>query len=272
MIVNVLLCKYENAWVEVGGGDVPDADRREAMIEMGGVLNLAEAVAIAESLLAIWSLPRRAVVVSGLPMFYGGSTALSFAEGDTLTLAAGVGSPAIAAAEPTAQRVKSITVSEDDDGKVTIAPELAATLDVEEARVNRILARYASGAAGGAGSGPVPAANVNARPTRIVELPPFSLSGAMTPAGLLSPPYVPARPMLLTGVTVALSVAGSTATTFSLMIDDVAATTVTIGSGLRLYHQVLAVVISDPTSSVEYRLDTATDASGLVIHTQASLI
>lgn len=262
MIVNTLLAKFENAWVEVGGASAAALlDRREAMIELGGVLKLDEAVRIAESLLAVWSTPKESIVRGNPPI--GGGLTYYFDEGEMMAVGSGYAD----------QRIKSVTVSEDENGLVSVIPELSSPREVEEARIGRILARWAAGSASGSGTKPTLAPDPNSRPNRIFELPPFSVEGALSSAlsPLVSPPYVPSRPMLLTGMSAVLSVADSSGVAISILINGTAVDSIAIPAGRSLYYQPLAITITNTVTTVAYEITGATNASGLGLQTHASL-
>lgn len=268
---NVLLVKYENAWVEVGGQVLPHPTRSEAQIEMSGVRKKSQAVTLAQALIAIWSQPRESIVAQGLPHGEGGPTRFYFEyfeEGNRLEI------PDYSVSE--FPRVMAVTVTEDSDGQVSVAPELVSHLEVEEARINRILARFASGNADGFGRGGIrPDPIVPARFPRVRELPPFTIAGLLTnvpPSLVDSIPYTPGRTMRLTGVTCSLRIVGTTATTIALLVDGVSSATIVIPANRKTYYQSFAITVPALTSPVQYRMVTGgTGAAGLVVNTHASL-
>lgn len=199
MRANVLLVKWEDGMMEIdGSGSDP---RSERYVELGGVLTRTEATTLASELLAVVKQPRGSVTVEGLPLGEGGGADdAPFRVGQSVNI--GLGGPML---------VKAMAWTLGEDGTLRVIPELVSALDLRSDEVDRILARYASGNAGGSNvARPATPGPPSGSGGRIYELPPYSCHGSLLAAtGIKSPGYVPARPVNLIGVAATLGTASS---------------------------------------------------------------
>lgn len=261
MKINALLCAYENSYVEVKNDDADTSSRSEGYIELGGVKVKKEAQLLGNALLKVRSKVVKTVVVAGIPFDVGVLEDFAFSEGDKISVPG-----------TDAQRVKSVSVSFSGD-TATVVPELESLLAIEAAKVQRTLDRWANGDGGSEMSGKTLPGKGDERVNRIYELPPYSLDGLLSSfEDKTSPPYIPARPMLLTAVVLGLAEAGVTDTVVEMLIDDSVAATLLLEKGRRIAYFSILKTLLDPTISVQYRIKTGgAGARGLTVQTRANL-
>lgn len=257
--IDSLLVQYDgddgNIYLGSGG--------REGYVTLSGVKDRSKAIELGLKLLEIQLQPRTTYTISPLPYGEGGLEDVTFDLGDRYGL---FGGPSL----------RELTITEDDEGKVTILPGLTDPLDLLEAQIDRILARYAAGANDGsllAGDG---------RPTK----PPTAGTGIEYPidamgchgflSNLTAPlgPFVTERPCSISRFYGNLRVAGTTATVIRLQVngDNVSATTIPAGETYWSHRLGSGGILMLAGDSLTYEVETAgVGAQGLVIHTNASV-
>ena len=140
-----------------------------------------------------------------------------------------------------------MTVTEDEAGVPIFVPELRDVLEERGDAVQRWLTRMTDGALGGrtASASPMPAQLPEPPGPPMIELPPFSLAGALTVSE--SGRYYPPRLLRLVRLQAALKTAGSTSTTIVVKRDGTVVATLVIAAGDTLAGMELSVAV--PTTS-----------------------
>jgi hypothetical protein len=253
---NVILVAYKTGHVEVSDAvSIAANGRRETYLELGTVEDRDLAIDVATAVLEVQSQRRASVVVDPLPR-YAPDGFIDFQLGDTLSTFGD-------------QRVVGLTISQDDEGRASVIPELKDRVSVREEEVNRWLRRLSDGAMGGATEqasrtypAPVPVLR-----GRVLELPPFSYDGVLAP-GIISEPYSPTVPQQIVHIVVNLRVAGSTNTGIRV-VDEVGNVrcSVTVPSGRKLWAEdVSPPEYISPGRQILVDVPTAgTDAAGLTV-------
>lgn len=119
MIVTALLIKWANGWAEVVNANaIAQWGRREALLGLGAVQSIEEVRAVADQQLIYFGDPRTEIGVDLVPTGPADLPYVAFRVGDTITL------PDVPSRAPAPERVQAITVTMDDDGVITYAPEL----------------------------------------------------------------------------------------------------------------------------------------------------
>lgn len=118
MPVNALLVRWTSGWVErTTQSSIVSHGRREALLTIGAVQSLVEAQRVADRQLEQFSDPRTEITVDLEPMSEADTPYLAFRVGDLITVPDMDGTP-------TAERVRALTVAEDENGNITYVPEL----------------------------------------------------------------------------------------------------------------------------------------------------
>lgn len=139
MITNALLIRWSGGWAErVNAASVTTHGRREAVLGLGAVQSIDEVYRIADEQLEIYASPREQISADIEPMSDTDTPYLGFTVGDTITVPDSTGTPS-------AERVIAITVSEDEDGHVTYAPELHDVILGMQERFGQNLKKLANG-------------------------------------------------------------------------------------------------------------------------------
>lgn len=223
-IVNALLVRYARGFRRLSWApSVAIHGRKEGFLSLGAIDSAAEVDRIASALFATMAFPVVTSTASLEPEGEADQPYTGFEVADRVTAPDEDGTP-------TSFRVRSLTVTEDNEGNPVFVPELRdVTLERDDA-VQRWLKRMVNGTLGGRSDsaspvverpGPLPP------PTR--ELPPFSLPGlvAISESGRFYPP----RPTRVVRVGAALQIAGSGSTTVQIRKNGVAAKTLTVPAG-----------------------------------------
>jgi hypothetical protein len=155
MIANSLLVRWAFGWYEVKGNYTPQrwpgtpgwvpADapyRREALLGLGAVQSEAEVVRVAAEQLGWFGDPRTEITADLAPVDDSDTPYLAFGVGDFVTVPDIDGLPAV-------ERVIGLTVTEDEHGTVTFAPELKDRILTDMERWQRNLDKMAAGTVAG---------------------------------------------------------------------------------------------------------------------------
>jgi hypothetical protein len=142
MLANSLLIRWVGGWDEtVDTASVASVGRREATLSLGAVQSLNEALRIGAEQLSIYAATRSQVTADIEPVNDADTPYLSYTVGDTITVPDESGTP-------TAERVVAITVSEDEDGRITYAPELNDLILLAQDRLAERIRKLSTGTAG----------------------------------------------------------------------------------------------------------------------------
>jgi hypothetical protein len=142
MLANVLLIRWVGGWAErFNTASIVANGRREAVISLGAVQSAEEAYRISDEQLRIYANTRSQITADIEPVGNADTPYLSFAVGDRVTVPNEAGTPS-------SQRVVAITVSEDDDGRITYAPELNDLIIEAQERLADRIRKLSTGTAG----------------------------------------------------------------------------------------------------------------------------
>ena len=155
MLANALLVRWYGGWAErVDASSVGTYGRREALLGLGAVQSVEECYRIADQQLAIYQDIRTQITADLVPVDDDDTPYLSFLVGDTITV------PDIAGTG-TAERVMALTVTEDEDGNVTYAPELKDVILGAQERFAENLKKMADGTIRGDSKVATPVASID---------------------------------------------------------------------------------------------------------------
>lgn len=144
MIVTALLVRWMGGWHDVTDAEaVTRWGRKEAMLGLGAVEELSEVETVSREQLVIFGDPLTEISCDTFPVGEPDTPYIAYRPGDTVTVPSRVGLP------PAPERVQSITVTMDDDGRVTYATELRHVLMDERERFAENLTKLANGSIGG---------------------------------------------------------------------------------------------------------------------------
>lgn len=119
MIVTALLVKWSQGWAEVTNPSaITQWGRREALLGLGACQSIEEVNGVGSQQLIYFGDPRTEIGVDLVPTGPADLPYVAFRVGDTITL------PDVPSRVPASERVQAITVTMDDDGVITYAPEL----------------------------------------------------------------------------------------------------------------------------------------------------
>jgi hypothetical protein len=139
-IKTALLVKYGDGWAEVTAPDsIARWGRREGLLGLGATESLDEVNRVAGQQLVIFGDPRTEIGVDLVPTSPDDTPYVGFRVGDSLTV------PDIPSRPPAAERVQAITVTMDDDGVITYAPELRDVLLDDRERFAEAIEKMANG-------------------------------------------------------------------------------------------------------------------------------
>lgn len=142
MLANVLLTRWVGGWAEfLDAGSITTNGRREATLSLGAVQSYEESQRIANEQLRIYANTRSQITADIEPASDADTPYLSYAVGDTITVPDEAGTP-------TAERVVAITVAEDEDGRITYAPELNDLILEAQERLTDRIRKLSTGTAG----------------------------------------------------------------------------------------------------------------------------
>jgi hypothetical protein len=170
---SVLLVRWARGWHEVTD-DVALAafGRSESTLALGAQESLAEVERVAAAQLA--QEPREAIEVDLVPVDATDTPYSAFSVGDVVTVTTSTG-------VTTGERIVALTVAEDENGRLTYAPELRDVILTQQERFEQAISRMAGGAM--AGTSPVATPIPNA--VAPAPIPGGSASGPpATPAGV----------------------------------------------------------------------------------------
>lgn len=144
MIVTALLVRWIDGWHDVtDAAAVGRWGRKEAMLGLGAVEALSEVETVSREQLRIFGDPLTEISCDTFPVGEPDTPYVAYQTGDMVTVPNRVGLPAVA------ERVQSITVTMDDNGRVTYATELRDVLMDERERFSETLTKLANGSLGG---------------------------------------------------------------------------------------------------------------------------
>lgn len=223
-LINAFLVRWADGFHEVeDAASIAEHGRKEGFISLADVQSTKEAEAVCAALFASMAGPQIATTMAIDPTGVDDVPYTHFRKGDSISAPAYEGGV-------TSQRVRALTTTETENGRVLFVPELRAVVQEEAERIQRWLKRMANGAVGGTTSAPSPTTGGGVTdgfsPIPQVELPPFSYAG---PIGLdLSGVYRPIKATKLTRLAASLRVAGSTTTTIALLINGSSEETISL--------------------------------------------
>lgn len=143
MITNALLIRWQKGWHEVVSlASVAVHGRREGLLALGAAGSLAEVETIAWQQLAIFGDPREAIALDYAPMGPADTPYLSFEVGDRITVPASGGGTSV-------ERVLAMTVTEDEQGNVSYAPELKDIIAEDQERIAETIKKMSDGTLAG---------------------------------------------------------------------------------------------------------------------------
>lgn len=145
MATNAFLIQYANGWHEVKDATSISAyGRREAMLRLGAFQAIREVENVAAQHFASFGHHRTQATATQDPLTVGEAPYLNanFVPGGTVT------EPGITGT-PTAQRILSITVTEDDDGNLTFVEDLGDLLLDADERFDLTVKKMTDGTLGG---------------------------------------------------------------------------------------------------------------------------
>lgn len=144
MLANALLIRWNGGWAErVDATSVSAHGRREAVLALGAVQSIEEVYRIADQQLAVYANTRTQIAADLIPVDDTDTPYLAFSVGDTITVPDVDGTPI-------SERVVAITVTEDEDGNVSYAPELHDLILEDGERLAERIRKLATGTSGGA--------------------------------------------------------------------------------------------------------------------------
>lgn len=229
---SVLLVRWSMGWIDVYPTTPIAGRRREATLSLGNVAAVGEAINAGQSLLNVVGGARETVALGILPR----SDATTPYQGwkpmpNTFVTTPGWSGTA-------AQKVASVTVTQDDDGELDYELDLIDRVADNEARLQRWLKRMSNGAIGGqtAQASPERPQWEPITPTRKPTA--TFIQGGVDDTGALLPVFVGQGPDLPAEVRgelrewyIWLTTAGSTVTTAQLLLNGVVVASATIPAG-----------------------------------------
>lgn len=144
MITTALLVRWFNGWHDVtSAAGVAAHGRKEAALGLGASQDLNEVNTVANQQLVYFADPRTEIACDLFPIGNADTPYVAFACADRLVVPDVPGRPA------SKETVQAITVTSDDDGRVTYAVELRDVLLDERERFAETLTKMANGTIGG---------------------------------------------------------------------------------------------------------------------------
>lgn len=170
MPVNVLLCRWIGGWREVRHeASIATYGRREALLGLGAIQSPQEVDRMAGEQLAIFADQRTAIAADVEPMSTADRPYRAWNVGDTITVP-DYGGGTIA------QRVRSLTGSEDDNGEITYSPELGDLILEAQERHEQAIKKMADGTLDGESPVATPVAQTQ-QPQKVFGGAPFPATG-----------------------------------------------------------------------------------------------
>ena len=143
MITNVLLVRWHGGWHEVtSAASVAVHGRKEGTLGLGAVQSIPEVERVARQQLEVNADPRTEITAAVEPVDATDTPYVGFRPGDTVTVPTVDGGT-------TTERVVAMTVSQDENGTLTFAPELRDVLLEERERFAVALKKMANGTLSG---------------------------------------------------------------------------------------------------------------------------
>lgn len=147
VVKNTLLIEGPSGFVDrQDAGSTTTYGRREGFVAMGNAKSSAQLTSLADRILAVQGLPIETVKIKSRwnPR---ARPYLDFDVGDWIL------APDAGSSDLTTQRVVALTIEEDDQGEITVSPELAGRRKQFETRIARWLKSIGDGSLGGAAAG-----------------------------------------------------------------------------------------------------------------------
>lgn len=260
-LINAFLVRWADGFHEVeDAASIAEHGRKEGFLSLGDVQSTKEADAICAALFESMAGPQVATTMAIDPTGVDDMPYTHFRKGDSITAPAYEGGTA-------SQRVRALTTTEDENGRVIFVPELRAVVQEEAERIQRWLKRLANGALGGTTNAPSPASTGGGTegfsPIPQVELPPFSMAGGVYAD--LSGVYRPIKATKLTRLAASLRVAGSTTTTVALLINGSSEETLSLVAGDTYEYKSIEIDVSVGTAIQVQTTAAGTGAEDLVV-------
>lgn len=154
MGANSLLVRWVGGWHVVS--DVTTSLKREALLGLGATQSISEVERIAADQLAVYKESRVQISAGIEPTDESETPYLGFHVGDTVTVPDEAGAAAV-------ERVVSVTVSMDANGKLTYAPELRDLVAENIERWEQALKKFSNGTMRGTSKAATPVADISKR-------------------------------------------------------------------------------------------------------------
>jgi len=260
-LINAFLVRWADGFHEVeDAASIATHGRKEGFLSLGDVQSTAEADAICAALFESMAKPQIATTMAIDPTGVDDVPYTHFRKGDSITAPAYEGGTS-------SQRVRALTTTEDENGRVIFVPELRAVVQEEAERIQRWLKRLANGALGGTTNAPSPASTgggvAGFSPIGQVELPPFTYPGPLVTD--ISGHYRPAKGTNLTRMSMSLRVPGSTTTTVDLIINGAVVHTMSLPASSGYDYESLEIDVT-ANSAIQVQTTVAgTGAEDLVV-------
>lgn len=229
---SVLLVRWALGWIDVNPTTPIPGRRREATLSLGNVAAVNEAISAGHRLLDVVGGTRESISIGILPRTGTNSPYVGWrVEPNTFITAPGWSAPA-------AQKVASVTVTQDDDGELLYELDLIDRVTDFEARIQRWLKRMSNGAVGGQTAQASPE-RPQWEPTVGTRKPTATfMQGGVDADGALLPVFVGRGPDLpaetrgeLREWYISVTTAGSSPTTAQLLLNGAVVATATIPAG-----------------------------------------
>jgi len=143
MSANSLIVRWQGGWSErTAPGPIATDGRREGLLTIGAIGTAAEADRIADRQLDIFANVREEVTADVEPRTDVETPCIGYLVGDLVTVPSREGPGEV-------ERVVSVTVSEDDDGYITYAPQFKDIIYEQQGAFDEWLKKMANGTMGG---------------------------------------------------------------------------------------------------------------------------
>ena len=163
MATNVVLCRWAEGFHEVKNqASIDIYGRREALLSLDAIDVVEEVERVAKMQLEVVAFPRTAIAADVAPIDRTDRPYFAWNVGDTITVP-DYGTGIIA------ERVRSITGAEDDNGEITYAPELGDLILEEQERTLQAVKKMSDGTL--EGDSPVAQPVLRAQPVRVWTTP-----------------------------------------------------------------------------------------------------
>lgn len=185
-LANALLVRWSQGWGEVTAPtSIATFGRHELLLGLGAARTFDEVNVIAQRMLNIYADVREQISADLQPSSATETPYIGFGVGDTITVPDSTGAA-------TAERIMALTVSQDDDGTITYAPELKDIVLTRAERYEQAIKKMVDGTASGTMKAATPVAvtgSVVTSPSCCAPVPPptltfVDLTGSFTETGL----------------------------------------------------------------------------------------